>query len=620
MGNDMPYLYNPSHQSGSTFEFNPRAYTQSVNYAASMQSEARRSRQQQKGPLVELNRHPDSWMIVASSTNNSTVSPHVKNGILVSRWIQFSLRLVQLITALGIFVCTVCIRGTQGAATYIIRIPVSRMIAVVTHYTDCSQPAYDAFLCSYAIYHLSAHPKKRTPASSASYHFFSICMDGGLIPFYVYISLFAQNNWSSAVGTDGRWRSYFDQDWQTNIVLFTVFIASAVVAGLHVFSLVLDILFVMWFRKISKLSPDMNPLEDNLTSRKVSKHKHKNSEMTESTLSKQHSNLSGTTLSFNNRSTVSLPKGFSVIETPDARLMPFSHTRTNSDNSFSPHTLDSARASRTHLLDQAGLYSQSISRASRTDLLQPESRPASRSQSRGRPRSHVSEHDPMPERVTSPGSFFSAESDVRSRSSLSPAPQAAVPDAIAKQQQNEGLLNDNWYVMDDNSDIGTPVRGQTPRPEYRDSVHEYMMKPASRSSLPKPLNANPPMPPPKSPERYRQNRVPEKEAYYENGINEEEIGRALTMGSSTYSDATSVKNSSSAMPRYYGNLPSKKPLPMTPNGNGRVVSRTGADIGDVNMAAFEDDMAYGRRNVSGAVMEEGRSNWDVRRRQVSGTA
>jgi len=59
---------------------------------------------------------------------------------------------------------------------------------------------------------------------------------------------------------------------------------------------------------------------------------------------------------------------------------------------------------------------------------------------------------------------------------------------------------------------------------------------------------------------------------------------------------------------------------MTPNGNGRVVSRTGADIGDVNMAAFEDDMAYGRRNVSGAVMEEGRSNWDVRRRQVSGTA
>jgi len=132
----MPYLYNPSHQSGSTFEFNPRAYTQSVNYAASLQSEARRSRQMQKGPLVELNRHPDSWMIVASSTNNSTVSPHVKNGILVSRWIQFSLRLVQLIAAVGIFVCTVCIRGTQGAATYIIRIPVSRhlfsWIAVLT--------------------------------------------------------------------------------------------------------------------------------------------------------------------------------------------------------------------------------------------------------------------------------------------------------------------------------------------------------------------------------------------------------------------------------------------------------------------------------------------------------
>lgn len=131
MGNDMPYMYNYAQQSGSTFEFNPRAYTQSINYAASMQSEARRSRQQQKGPLVEINRHPDSWMIVASTTNNTTVSPRVKEGILVTRWVQFSLRLLQLLVAVGIFVCTVCIRGTQDAATYLLRIPVS-MITTVT--------------------------------------------------------------------------------------------------------------------------------------------------------------------------------------------------------------------------------------------------------------------------------------------------------------------------------------------------------------------------------------------------------------------------------------------------------------------------------------------------------
>jgi len=174
--------------------------------------------------------------------------------------------------------------------------------------------------------------------------------------------------------------------------------------------------------------------------------------------------------------------------------------------------------------------------------------------------------------------------------------------------------------MDDNSDMGTPVGGQTPRAEYRDSIHEYMMKHGSRSSLPKPLNANPPMPPPKSPELYRQNRVTEQASYYDTEINEDEIGRALTMGSSTYSEEASVQDFNGAKPRYYGNLPTKKALPMTPNGNDRVVSRSGADIGDVNMAAFEDDRAYGHRNVSGAVMEEGRSNWDVRRRQVSGTA
>lgn len=493
--------------------------------------------------------------------------------------------------------------------------------------TDQSQPAYDAFLCSYAVYHLSTHPKRRTAASSASYHFFSICMDAGLVPFYVYISLFAQNNWASAVGTDGRWRSYFDQDWQTNIVLYTVFIASAVVAGLHVFSLVLDILFVIWFRKIAKVSPDMNPLEDNLTSRNASKHQHKNSEMTASSLSldKHRSHLSGTTLSFNNRSTVSLPKGFSVVETPDARLMPFSYTRTNSDNNFSPN-LNSARASRAHLLDQAGLYSESIARASRTDLHQAGSRPTSRTHSRSqsrsqsRPRSYVSEHDPMPERVTSPGSFFTAESDARSRASPSPGPQAAIGDATAKRQQTDNLLNDNWYVMDDGSDVGTP------RQEYRDSVHEYMVKPGSRTSLPKPLTANPPMPPPKSPERYRQARMNERVVEQETIVDQEEIGRALTMGSSLYSDATSIKDSESAKPRYYGNLGDfhaneAKPLPMAPtNGDGRVVSRSGADIGDVNMAALEDNRLYGRRNVSGAVMEEGRATWDVRRRQVSGTA
>ncbi|GAB7337229.1 hypothetical protein MBLNU457_g2605t1 [Dothideomycetes sp. NU457] len=619
MGNDMPYMYNYAQQSGSTFEFNPRAYTQSINYAASAQSEARRSRQLQKGPLVEINRHPDSWMVVASTTNTATVSPHVKEGILVTRWVQFSLRLLQLLVAVGIFVCTVCIRGTQDAATYLLRIP----------------PAYDVFICSYAVYHLSAHPKRRTAASSASYHFFSICMDAGLVPFYVYISLFAQNNWASAVGTEGRWRSYFDQDWQTNIVLYTVFIASAVVAGLHVFSLVLDVLFVMWFRKIAKLSPDNNPLEDNV---KTSKHQHKNSEMTGSSLTLEKSHLSGTTLSFNNRSTVSLPKGFSVVETPDARHMPFSYTRMNSDSSFVPLNMDSRRASRADLLDQAGLYSESIARASKTDLLRPGSRPTSRpqsrshsrsqsrSQSRGRPRSYVSEHDPMPERVTSPGSFFTAESDARSRASPSPGPQAAIGDATAKRQQTDNLLNDNWYVMDDGSDVGTPVREQTPRQEYRDSVHEYMVKPGSRTSLPKPLTANPPMPPPKSPERYRQARMNERVVEQETVTDPEEIGRALTMGSSLYSDATSIKDSDSAKPRYYGNIGGfhaneAKPLPMTPNnGNGRVVSRSGVDIGDVSMAAFEDGRSYGRRNVSGAVMEEGRGTWDVRRRQVSGTA
>ena len=113
---------------------------------------------------------------------------------------------------------------------------------------------------------------------------------------------------------------------------------------------------------------------------------------------------------------------------------------------------------------------------------------------------------------------------------------------------------------------------------------------------------------------------------------DQEIGRALTIGSSNYDDAASIKTSNSAKAKYYGDItaatmgirgfhsPERIALPATPQtGNGRVISRTGIDIGEVSMISFDNNTAHGRRNVSGAVLEEGRSAWDVRRRQVSGT-
>ena len=396
--------------------------------------------------------------------------------------------------------------------------------------------------------------------------------------------------------------------------------------GLHVLSLVLDILLAVLFRKVAQMPPDMNPLEDNLTSRAISKHKHKNSEMTASTMSvneKHMSNMSGSTLYLNNQSQVSLPRGFSV---PNAdRIVPFAQSRVNLDASFSPHTLESARTSRGDLSER--FYAQAGSQhGSRADLLSSSgsrpasrSRPSSRSRSRSRPRSaYVTEtHEPMPEmpeRVTSPGSFVSARSNAHSRMSPSPAPQAAITGDMAKRQQRDGLLNDNWYVEGDGSEMGTPVRGRSPRPN---SVHEYMHKPGSRASMPKPLPVNAPSVPPKNENRFKHTYITEREI--DQNVDheaEENIGRALTMGSSIHSDGTSLKRSDSAKAKYYGDLPGMN-IMQPAFGNGRVVSRTGVDIGDDSLMYFEE---YGRRHVSGKMAEEGRVGREFRRREFSGTA
>jgi len=122
---DAPYTYSPSHNN-STFDFNPRAYSQ-ASYAVSVHSEQRRSRPQQQGPLIDLNRHPDSWMIVAhgSNPNIKPLPSNTKKKIVVTRWVQFASRLLQLVATLGLFVCLVCVNGMQGAWQWILRIPVS---------------------------------------------------------------------------------------------------------------------------------------------------------------------------------------------------------------------------------------------------------------------------------------------------------------------------------------------------------------------------------------------------------------------------------------------------------------------------------------------------------------
>ncbi|KAF2456197.1 hypothetical protein BDY21DRAFT_306115, partial [Lineolata rhizophorae] len=271
-GPQQPYLYDPpprrsrlAKDDPSQHGFNPKAVTQ-ASWTPKPPPKPK-----PEGPLIDFNRHPDSYLILPyGNTGAKPMDPKIKGRIIWVRWLQFAFRIAQLVSALGMLVCVICVKGTQASEGWIIRIP----------------PAVDIVTGLYALYHLCRAAKGRTPASSASYHFFAMVIDAGLIPFYVFTALLASQNAAEEVGTEGRWRSFFKADDGTTTLLQATFYIAAVAGGLHLISLLVDLYLVVIFRKIARLPPDMNPLEDNLTTRGPRRpirgsHKHKTSSMTD---------------------------------------------------------------------------------------------------------------------------------------------------------------------------------------------------------------------------------------------------------------------------------------------------------------------------------------------------
>jgi hypothetical protein len=166
---------------------------------------------------------------------------------------------------------------------------------------------------------------------------FSAVLDAGVIPFYVFTSIM------SSVEHRERpygWSTLFETDIAFDKILYSTFLATAVVGGLHLAALIMDLYLAVIFRKIAKLPPDMNPLESNLTSRA---HKRTKSEIAEK-------HLSGSTAVSSNRD--------SVAQDPfmfPTHQVPFMHTRKNSDF---PEIED----------ERSSYYSAQSHRYSRSDL------------------------------------------------------------------------------------------------------------------------------------------------------------------------------------------------------------------------------------------------------------
>jgi hypothetical protein len=122
-----PYLYTVASQQDSvpSYDFDPKAVTRASYYSLASATTSS-PRPKQVGPLMDFNKHPDSYMIVPSARPNvQPMHPNTKQRIIGARWTQFVLRLLQMLCAVGALICVIIVRGVDDVQGWILRIPVS---------------------------------------------------------------------------------------------------------------------------------------------------------------------------------------------------------------------------------------------------------------------------------------------------------------------------------------------------------------------------------------------------------------------------------------------------------------------------------------------------------------
>ncbi|OJD17907.1 hypothetical protein AJ78_02012 [Emergomyces pasteurianus Ep9510] len=321
-----PFMYDPPSQnrfSGISDCFDPKAVTRK-SWAP------REPRMERKGPLVNFNQHPDSYAVLPDGKiNKKTMSPKTKSRVKYTRIFQLILRVFTLIGGLAMLFCVICIDNTAGALTWMIRVAPSVSIPHTI----------------YAIYHLGRSSTARTPASSASYMLFASILDAGLIPLFVFTGIIARVEHTSR--TYG-WGTLFGTKFAADTIIYATFLGCCVTAGLHVASFVISLYLAVIFRKISKLPPDMNPLEDYLTSRS---HTCSKSDITD--ISEKR--ISDITIEPSNFYRGCLVKEPLITPTRSVRFM---HTRADSVEDSGDSTRQSFYSAQSHRYSRSDLPSQ----------------------------------------------------------------------------------------------------------------------------------------------------------------------------------------------------------------------------------------------------------------------
>lgn len=317
---------------------------------------------------------------------------------------------------------------------------------------------------------------------------FAMVMDATLITFYVFIVLLGRTQEEMRPNTAGRWHSQFGSDDATSQLISAIWIVAVTCGGLHIFSLFMDIYLIIMYRKISALPPDLNPLEekkDNLTRRKT-KHKYKNSEVTLVDDEKRFSDMSGSTMGTPNR-------------------MSFRDSRDMRDSYYSPHNLKSTPT----VTPRASIYQQSNNVvSSRVQLTSSHQR--NKSFVDAYP--EASRFSPMPNNPISP-KRNTGGSVVSSLHSYHTSPSSASISTMHEKEQNYFAIGDE---TDDQTDyVQVPAHSPyspQPRRHHLQEItklannagelqappkyHQEPQHPAREVSSTNPLRMNPPTPPP----------------------------------------------------------------------------------------------------------------------------
>lgn len=477
-----------------------------------------------------------SYLIVPyGNTDAKPMSPSVKTWIKWMRIIQLVFRCLEILCSVGLLVMMILIRGVDSATGWIMRIV----------------PGVAILHTVYGIYHLGRKPSGRTPASSASYMLFSAFFDVSIVPFYAFSALVAKTR-------EASWKTVLPNQALMPIFSTVVFYLAAVGGGLYLGSLIVSIYLAVTFRKITKLPPDMNPLEDNLTSR----HKRNKSSMSVATT------ISEKRISAPLESKRSSGAAYEDLSRPPT--IPFFHTRTGSTESFSTYK-----------------STPPPTRDSRLDL------PSRQYQIGNSPRASVVD-------LKRASYYDGTSTPPPKRASYTEIPLSDT--ASQRSSRQIGKMPEAWYTADSlpnqRSRTASPKKGYQPLYQLQDSSEDISF------GHPNPLNANPPTP--------RHSYHPSRDSPLSEISNNQRTSGDIADVSSQMRDTSPVRQEFKA--KHYGELKPGTP-PIMIGGNSRQVS-SGNDF--PSKGTFRTRDVSGKIAEEGRGGNANGNGWGTRFRKISG--